>query len=477
MSRPKPPSQDNDRRKSASSGAIESELAALRSDAAAKDWTFEVGYTTAMDYSLEELCGLNPPDDWLALAKQQNRLARTLREPSPPALGSCVASVSQFNWVDHNGVTGVRDQQGCGSCWAFATHGAFEGSYAILNNALIDSSEQNTLDCSGEGDCGGGWWAHQYLIDHGSATEEDYGYVATQGTCVTSVDQRYKAVAWGYVDDVNPIPSVDALKKALCEHGPLAIAVAATGAFKAYKSGIFNENSNAKINHGVTLVGWDDAKKAWRIKNSWGTGWGESGYMWIAYGCNKIGYAASWVQAKIAATCEDGPSLLACTQFEWPEKRHFAANANVVSVAFRLPREMYVIFEADSSATIVEGSAPQHFVTGLYSGEAPDVVWTASLRRGSFQAVGQSIPVHTSLAMKLPAGTYTMYWKIWLSGYTIQFDSGTLTAMAVPCSMGGQLTEDLSLPGDFSTLAMEEHGLITTRDVGQPGKFITIDRH
>jgi hypothetical protein len=100
---------------------------------------------------------------------------------------------------------------------------------------------------------------------------------------------------------------------------------------------------------------------------------------------------------------------------------------------------MYVSFVADASAKIAKGKAPRYFRTGLYSGEAPNVMWTMSLRRGTFQATDQHIPVHTAFAMKLPAGMHTVYWKIWLSGYTIEFDSGTLTALAVPCSMGGQL--------------------------------------
>ncbi len=470
------PSLDYEKRELTASDEIKSNLAALRSEAEAKGWTFEVGYTTAMDFATEEITGLKPPDNFLDLAKQQNTIAETLKEPKPLSLGDCVASAAKFNWADHNGVTGVRDQGNCGSCWAFATHGAFEGSYAILNNTLIDSSEQDTLDCSGAGSCGGGWWAYQYLIDTGSADESDYQYVAQQGACKSDVNRPYKAVAWGYVDDTREIPTVDALKKALCEYGPLGVAVEVTSAFKAYRSGVFNENATGDVNHGVNLVGWDDSKQAWRIKNSWGNGWGESGYMWIAYGSNQIGYGASWAQAKVTSTCKDGPSLLAYEQFNWPERKQVSSNANLASVTFTLSREMYVSFVAESSATIAQGSAPRHFTTGLYTGESPNVMWTASYRRGSFQSTNQNVPVHTSFAIKLSPGTYTMYWKMWLNGYTIQFDSGTLTALALPCSMGGQLKMKSAAQEKIAETVIEEDERIVTRDANRPDLSITINR-
>jgi len=266
------------------------------------------------------------------------------------------------------------------------------------------------------------------------------------------------------------------LKKALCEYGPLAVAVAATPVFKAYKSGVFNENSNAGINHGVTLVGWDDSKEAWRIKNSWGTGWGEKGFMWIAYGCNQIGYAASWVQAGPGVPpCKDGPSLIAYEAFNFPENKQFSSNANVASVTFTLSRSMFVSIVAESSAVIAEGSAPKDFRTGLYTGAAANVMWTASHRKGSFLADGQHVPVHTSYAQKFPAGTHTVYWKIWLGGYTIQFGSGTLTALAVPCSMGGQLKMEMPLLAETGEVVVNEEAVITTMIAGRPDLYVTID--
>jgi hypothetical protein len=344
-----------------------------------------------------------------------------------------------------------------------------------LNQAYVNSSEQDTLDCSGEGSCSGGWWAFQNLIDKGAAEENNYPYVAEQGPCQTGVDRPFKGVAWGYVDDSVEIPSTDALKKALCEYGPLAVAVYVSPAFQAYTSGVFNENAAGQVNHGVTLTGWDDERKAWRIKNSWGEGWGENGFMWIGWGCNSIGYAAAWTQAEASAVCEDGPSLLAHEEFYTIDNKQFSANANVTSVTFNLPREMFVSVVADASAFVSEGNASEYFKTGLYSKETPDTMWTASFRIGSFVASGQHLPVHTAMAMKLPAGTHTMYWKIWVRGYTIEFDSGTLTAIAVPCSMGGKLrAASLSESGKETLRDGDE--IITTKDEDRPNMYVTIDR-
>ncbi|MFZ0257546.1 MAG: C1 family peptidase [Gammaproteobacteria bacterium] len=472
------PSLDYQQRLQDAPNQIKSKVAALRSEAKSKKWTFEVGYTTALDFAIGDITGLKVPEDWLTRAKQQNELARALlkTEQKPLFLGQCAAGAAQFNWSDHNGVTPVRDQGACGSCWAFATHAAYEGSYAILNKILIDSSEQDTLDCSGAGSCNGGWWAHQYLIESGSAKESDYPYAAADGTCKSGLDRPYKAVAWGYVDSTVEIPTVAALKQALCEYGPLSVAVEVTPAFQAYTSGVFNENSAGTVNHGVTLVGWDDTRQAWRMKNSWGTGWGESGYMWIAYGSNSIGYGAAWVQSEVAAVCEDGPSLLAYEQFYFVDNKQFSSNANVASVTFNLPREMYVSVVADASASIAKGSGPQYFRTGLYTKETPNTMWTASYRKASFQGGNQHIPIHTSFAMKLPAGTHTMYWKIWLNGYTVQLDSGTLTALAVPCSMGGQLQVKAASQGEVAGTAQGKEEIITMKDSDRPELDITVDR-
>lgn len=468
------PTGDYSKRESAAPSKIAKRLSTLREQAASESWTFEVGYTAALDFSLPQITGMVPPDDWQEQARQQNEVAESMMVAMPPSVGACDATAASFSWVDQGCVTPVRDQGACGSCWAFGTHGAFEGSFALINQDLIDTAEQQTLDCSGAGTCAGGWWAFQYLVDTGSTDEGEYPYQAQDGTCRTDVESLYLATTWGYVDPNVEIPSVDALKGALCSYGPIAVAVAATAPFQAYTSGVFNEGSNATINHAVTLVGWDDSLQAWRIKNSWGTAWGEAGYMWIAYGTNQIGYGAAWTQAKVAVpSCKDGPTLIAQQQFNWPDQLQFSANANVTSVTFTLPEEMFVSVTGESSAALVSGSAPAVFQTGLYTDPTPNVMWTVSYRRGTLPATDQPVPVHTSMVMKLGAGTHTFYWKLWIAGYTVQFDSGTLTALAVPCSMGGQV--QVALQAGAAKQVEEQGGLLVTTSPAGSDLSVTVD--
>ena len=306
-------------REAAAVTPLRARLTALRQQVEANRLTFRVGYTTAMDIPLEKLAGTRAPQDLPEAAARQNALAarllevdrgaereavasnRTLRAITQSLARLCTASRAAFSWRNSNKVTPVRNQDGCGSCWAFSAMGAYEGAYAIRNNSLIDSSEQDVLSCSGAGSCNGGWWAKVYdwMISNGTATEGTYPYTATDSSCLTSVSNIYRAVAWGYVIPSGGIPTVEQLKQALCEHGPLTVAVYVSPLFQAYINGVFNEHDTTHgINHGVTLVGWDDQKKAWLIKNSWGAGWGDAGYMWIAYDSNNIGLGAAWVTAR-----------------------------------------------------------------------------------------------------------------------------------------------------------------------------------
>ena len=130
----------------------------------------------------------------------------------------------------------------------------------------------------------------------------------TNGTCPSGVPATtYYANDWGTVDpagNVKTIPSVNEIKQAFCSYGPISTCVMVTALFQNYTTGVFNEfasNASLGANHAVLIVGWDDSKGAWLIKNSWGTWWGENGYMWIKYTSNNIGYSSIWVVARKAS--------------------------------------------------------------------------------------------------------------------------------------------------------------------------------
>ena len=313
---------DYRQRESTASQEIKAKLAKLRAAIDANKSTFTVGYTSAMDEPLERLAGTKIPRDQPGLAAEVNKRAEQLRQidirsaeiakinPEELRAVGCSASSASFDWRRLGKVTPVRTQI-CGTCWDFTAMGAYEGSYAIRNGTLVDTSEQYNLNCASAGDCSGGWWmpVFDFMIGHGTTTETADPFTGNDHiACPSGVPLTYRAVAWGFVgSDLSSIPSVAQIKAALCEHGPLATAVMVDDAFQAYTGGVFDEHTTHFdwINHGVTIIGWDDSKNAWLIKNSWGpTWWGETagvgsekGYGWIAYNTNNIGIATAWVDA------------------------------------------------------------------------------------------------------------------------------------------------------------------------------------
>jgi cathepsin L len=131
----------------------------------------------------------------------------------------------------------------------------------------------------------------------GDTNRSTVGYAGMQQPCNSSVPVYYKTLAWGFVTGNGSVPSVPQMKQAMCDHGAVSVTVRATALFQAYTAGVFDEMDSGPINHAVVLVGWDDSKQAWLLKNSWDTTWGMSGYMWIKYTSNSVGYAAAWVDA------------------------------------------------------------------------------------------------------------------------------------------------------------------------------------
>ncbi len=228
----------------------------------------------------------------------------------------CDAKMKRFDWRVPKKITPIRNQNPCGSCWAFSAWGAYESSYLIVNRRSVDGSEQDLIDCavandgSDAGTCDGGlsWKAFEHMMRAGAVTEKTTAYAAIDKQCKSPAKRPIRAVAWGFVNPAVDLPTVTELKTALCEHGALSVSMRVVDpAFQAYKKGVYDEVVEYPYEgsgHAVVLVGWDDRKDngkgkkgAWLIKNSWGEGWGEKGYGWMSYGSNLIGRTARWIKA------------------------------------------------------------------------------------------------------------------------------------------------------------------------------------
>jgi len=203
----------------------------------------------------------------------------------------------RFDLRTVNGVTKIKDQKNCGSCWAFSAAAALESNYALKNNEFIDISEQGILGCSGAGSCStGGWYTDVFawLMDNVSAyvtTEDQFPYQA-QDVCKTNLTPiDLKVTNFGMLQDGN----ISQIKEALTKYGAVSAALFSNNAdFMNYKSGVITGNNGNYPDHAIAIVGWDDDLQAWLIRNSWGEFWGDKGYAWVGYNACSISFG-SWV--------------------------------------------------------------------------------------------------------------------------------------------------------------------------------------
>ncbi len=347
---------------------LKEKLKALEAEIKEKNYAFKVGITEAMKFELGQIAGTKPPKvsfsgtnkeaerrlrmeskrrkvkmkvkkDTIGNPEEEELFAEDeelpeefadiidysdIPDPVPPDsegyidtpttpeknTNKCTVDAAKWDWRSEGKVTPVKMQGGCGSCWAFTAAAVIESAYLIANNKTVDLSEQQILNCSKAGSCGGGWYEgvfsyvgmkSPYVAGKNSSVLENFDpYKGKDLKCGAYSPTTYQTMAWGYVGTTGK-PSVKEIKQALCKYGALASTVYATPQFQAYRSGVFNEKLKLgpnDVNHAITLVGWDDKLNAFLLKNSWSKGWGQDGYMWINYSSNNVGYGTMWVVAR-----------------------------------------------------------------------------------------------------------------------------------------------------------------------------------
>ena len=256
--------------------------------------------------------------------------------PLAPHLGKQLPA--QFDWRDYNGhsyIGPIRDQGSCGSCYAFAACATAEGTYnwakGNYDENCADFSESFIIWCLGRLDayalhfygCEGAdydYYELEALTAEGLCSEADFPYTTSDpGSCTHWEDQATVFTSWHRID----CSDIEAIKTAIMTYGVVDAAVWVGGAFSAYSGGIYEDANTScsstpcyytPTNHAIALVGWNDNGDPenngyWILRNSWGTEWGEEGYMRIKYTSAFVACEACYlVPQSPAATISGAPS-------------------------------------------------------------------------------------------------------------------------------------------------------------------------
>lgn len=207
------------------------------------------------------------------------------KTPAPQV--GLVGQSPDIDWVAKGMVSPIQNQGQCGSCWAFSSTSNIESVNACSTGKLLKLSEQQLVDCSssyGNMGCNGGWMdnAFQYVEASGEESETAYPYTATTNTCKYAKSQVIANIL-SYADQ----PSCPQVMNAL-QVSTVSVAIAVVNSFYSYASGIYNDPTcnSAQIDHAVVITGYkgNNGSPYWIVRNSWGTSWGQAGYIWMTAG-------------------------------------------------------------------------------------------------------------------------------------------------------------------------------------------------
>lgn len=218
-----------------------------------------------------------------------------------------VAAPAAVDWRSNGGnfVTPIRDQQSCGSCVSFATLASIESRMNIAcrtPGGSRDYSEAFLFYCGCGNCCGTGWNfvpALDFCKNTGVAADASFPYTPGNQPCKAGVSPLFK------ISGHSSVLAVGDRKNAIAERGPVIAGMEVFQDFYSYRSGVYRHVSGGSVGyHAIACIGYDDAQSCWICKNSWGTGWGDSGFFRIGYGECSIDTQFAFYEPQVV--CGDG---------------------------------------------------------------------------------------------------------------------------------------------------------------------------
>jgi C1A family cysteine protease len=253
---------------------MEAEIARLN----AEQSTSTHGHNYLSDYTREE---------YRAMLGLKNMPRPQRNGPKAFENASTVGIPTSINWCTSGKCNAIKNQGACGSCWAFSANATMESAHAIFHTTLPNLSEQQLVSCSGSygnSGCNGGWyyWAWDYAAVTPITSESSYPY--TSGNFGITGSCKYVAGSGTIYDQTQTdvAGNTTAMENAVATQ-PVSVAIEAdTTLFQSYTSGVITSaGCGTNIDHAVAAVGYNMSGNYWIVRNSWGTSWGQAGYVWI----------------------------------------------------------------------------------------------------------------------------------------------------------------------------------------------------
>jgi C1A family cysteine protease len=258
--------------------------------------------------------GLRPREGALEAGRHAIEAANTLQALAAPRFGAPPA----VDWRSNGGnwVTPIRDQQSCGACVSFATLATVESRIrqSCRNATLdIDLAEAYLFYCGCGNCCDTGWDfapALDFCKNTGFSREADFPYTPADQPCRSSAPILGKITAWVQV------LAIAERKAYLADRGPMVGGLAVYNDFFAYRSGVYRRTSNELAGyHAVSIIGYDDTQQCWICKNSWGPGWGDSGFFRMGYGEAEMDTSFAFYGLTVDCPQPAPPPVDDCQQF------------------------------------------------------------------------------------------------------------------------------------------------------------------